>query len=263
MTKEHKEMITREISLKEVEDYIRRHKVVLTKGWQCVDGRAIYASEHSSRASRAGGDFGYVMAAIALGIQPKAAVDIVHQARKKDGIKFYTHTDTHVDPESEMSEHKDHRSDVKPLTGCGHAAKAALAENHQAYVIDPQKVKEAWSYVESLRQKYPNEFVRENLPGNHAELAVIKNKGRGMSVYHNNDTFLQGEGLQFFVYDETLDLEEARRLANEFGLDENEYIDVLNKQTMATLSLIAKNKPVLETDADENEVTVSKIGIIS
>lgn len=244
-----------------IADYLNNPENILAvePGLVCGDGR--YTREQSGgKLARFGADGGYVLGLLAinkkynLGFTPQQVVDAVVESAIRMTGKAYFHTD-------------DHKTYEVDEIGCGHLAKAALSENSEKYGVEAETVKEAIGYIKELAQKNP-EFVEiVKLVGPHKEQAVIYNMGETKKIAHRNGD------LEFFVVDVVREQKHAQKLLplvknqlqglREINLDEDEFGEVLEKQTNTTAQILANGFKIFKVNADDPQnILIEEAGVV-
>jgi hypothetical protein len=241
-----------EATIDDVYAHLGTETVASKDGRRCVDGRYESDSEHSGRLARPGGDFGYVMALLAvnrsknLNLTPEQCVDAVYAAVTENDGQFFMHTD----------EHAEHASETTAI-GCGHIAKAMNAANSSNYNVTPEEVAQALAYT---RQKIGQgeKFTMVTLKGEHQERGVLVVTGTEKTVNpHKQD--------MFFVYDSNRDQQFIQQLVDRAsipGLTLEDMVEASKLQTQATLHLLAADKPIFEVNVDNDTPVVKEAGRI-
>jgi hypothetical protein len=241
---ERNEMNTMEQEAAHIEEatrFVSKNIVEASDGFVCVDGRYQNDGEQKGFLARAGGHFGIVMGLLALNGERKIDLtvqecfDTVYNFVTQDGGTFDDHTDRHS-------------VDDKTLTGCGHAGRSANPEFSKMFGVNPEDIKKA---IEYSRDNLQHPLVRETvLEGNHAEKGVLIVKGTEKTLQH------QDANSQYFIYDKDRDdkfVENFIEGVNINGLNADDLKKVLEKQTNATVTLLAAEKPVIEVDLTEEQ----------
>lgn len=222
------------------------------EGRKCVDGR--YASEGNDQGmiARPGGDFGYVMALLAvnrekqLGLTPEQCVDAVFNAVTVEGNLFYMHTDTHA-------EH-DHGHNDKPAIGCGHIAKALNPELASGYAVPEDDMRKAFAHMQKYLQL--KEKVRMTvLEGDHKEQGVLVVDSETRTVKPQNEQ----DKTMYFIYDKKRDAEYIQktlipRLKIQ-ALNGEDFMKAADAQLAATLHNLALGANIYHVGI-QNEIPV-------
>lgn len=244
--------------IQELARYVEQNLVPAIEGRRCVDGR--YINEEGTIA-RAGADAGYVLILLNLKKQGKIklsareCVDVVANgiARMGDGLVFTFHTDEHA------LEHGE-----EDVLGCAHWNKAANPPgnvDYQDYGLDPEDVKEATKRMNELFDE--GKAKKIVLPGNHGETDIVVVTGVKNTIKPQD-----GKGKMHFVYDKTRDLAFMQTLVETIkndvpGLVNEDFVEVADKQTAATLHNIALGKSIYEVDTDRETVEPKLVGKVS
>lgn len=250
MMEENHEMEQSEPTLSQVESFVIKNIVPAANGRECVDGRYDKHGVESGYIARAGGDFGYVMGLLYLKNEGtiessvKECVDAVYQAVTENGDKFFMHTDQHASHEG-------------LFTGCGHIMKASLPEHSEKYGIKPEDIIEAHSYARNS-SVHPHTQEPE-LVGNHQERGVLIVNSKTNTLDHHDENDM------YFVYDAIRDKNFIDYLVNRMqikGLTKENFTAALDKQTQATLSLLAPEKPIINVSFGGGKPNLELAGFV-
>lgn len=240
----------------EAADYARENFLPVYAGRKCVDGR-YEAGQYSGAIARPGGDFGYVMALLAvnrdrnLGLTPEQCFAAVYDAVTQGDGRFSMHTDTH-------NEH-----DAKSI-GCGHIARALDERNSSLFGLNPQDVRAATNYAKQRFANHDERLDMTILSGGHEEAGVLVVTGTKNTI----NPYSHFGRRMYFIYDEARDEEFMRELVRKMGiqgLSLEDFREASQRQTTATLRLLAGNKPMVRINADipeRPEVDYGSITII-
>ncbi len=227
------------VDIKKTSEYVLCNIVEAREGRKCVDGRYL-PTQGGGMIARPGGDFGYVMALLALnrqkklGLSPEQCFEAVYAvvSQKGDG-HFYMHTDHHADPDA---------STHKGLIGCGHLAKAADAAISAKYGVDAQEIVQLVNYARNIAHVMPTmEIV--NLEGEHNEEGVLVINSDQYTVNAEDPNL----GWMYFIYDAARDTEYLKYLVGELnigGVSFEEMKKESDLQLSATLHNLAKGLPI-------------------
>ena len=236
--------------LEEATRFAEANIVPAVEGRVCVDGRYLHDGQQKGFLARAGGDMGYVMGLLGLRKEGKInmtiqeCVDTVYNFVTQDNETFYAHTDAHS-------------VEDKTLTGCGHAGRAANPDTSEMFGVNAEDVEEALVY---LRNKEQHPKVDEVvLTGTHGEKGVLIVKGKQKTLQHQ-----YGDN-QYFVYDKDRDDEFVNKFA-EFthilNFNREDYKQILEQQTNATVALLAQEKPIIEINLTEENPILTFIAMV-
>lgn len=234
-------------------NHIERNIVEVTSGRKCVDGRYL-PNQAVGRLAKPGADLGYVMAFLALnrqknlGLSASDCFDLIYNILTENGDSFYIHSDSHA---LEADEHHSLNGGGNIHFGCGHFAKAMMEQYAAMYGVEPDEMVEVFRHMRK-RQKMGARIEEEILDGNHNERGVLVVEGTKRTIRS-----FDGENM-YFIYDATRDrelTEKAIKKINEkrrgLNIDINDFSEVSNGQLNATLSILAKDKPIFLVNADE------------
>jgi hypothetical protein len=239
-----------EVQLQEAKNYVQRATVPAIEGRKCVDGRYQH-DQQSGMLARPGGDFGYVMALLAvnntlkLGLTPRECFEKVYRAVTSDQKgKFGMHTDQHANSEDG---HKVKAIGVEPtIIGCGHIAKACNEEFSEAYGLEPYELREL---VDAARERLHEGGAIDmvTLAGDHAEKGVLIIDSQDSSV----DPYDSEQKSMYFIYDRMRDEIFMKKLVETLalqGLTYESLKDAADKQLQTTLRILAPGAPMFVVD---------------
>lgn len=235
----------------DVENFIRRNKVIAKKGFICVDGR--YKSpQYAGMLARPGANFRGIMVLLSLrkklGLTVGRCVDRAVEAVESMGINFNMHTDDHA-----------HDDDLSAI-GCGHIAKAEDPHFAKMYRIDPKDVRKALMYLR-IKLEGRKYFQEAELHGEHQERGVLVVTGTKYSVNHADPK----TGEMYFVYDKARDAVYTKNLWEKLNIPKlswKEFAQITELQLNSTLKLLAKDLPIFEVNLDEKEPQVKYISLV-
>lgn len=248
-------MSKEEITTTTVEQFVRNNLVPSKKGRRCVDGRYPKDSTSSGTLARPGGDFGHVMALLAvnqsqnLGLTPEECVESVFLAVLEDGSEFSMHTDHHVPFPNEKG--------TTVQIGCGHVAKAMDQTTNSGYGVNSENVQKALERIQEMI-KTGKAVHLDSLDGEHAEKGVLVITGTKMTVDPSDRRSM------YFVYDQIRDVENLRDIVAKInipGLTTEKFTEATNKQLGATLKNLALGLPQFTVNAD-GVLSVQEAGIV-
>lgn len=233
----------------------------------CVDGR--YQKEEDPGAvSFPGGHLGLSEALVSLReeLGLKSVGDcfslVFEFVTKEKGQQFCWHSDKHADPLGEEDDVEAHEHHDGLFVGCGHCQKAI--DYSDAYGVTRPEMLELLEIIRLRQEVDPQNMHMVNLSGNHSEGLVLRNIGEAKTVRHWD----QDQSEMHFVYDKKL----AEQLVAEFEqwlitkqgitIKQGTLQKVLDAQTLVTLRLLAAGKPVVDFNADADEVDVTEVMVV-
>lgn len=240
------------VDINQIINYVNKNKISAKSGVICVDGRYKKGEDTAGFLARPGANFRDIMVLLALNdrinLSVEEIVDLVINLVTEVQSNFIMHTDHHSIIDSYES------------IGCGHIAKAMNHDFSSMYKVNPDDVKMA---LRLTRQKLngSNGFIFTNLEGEHKEKAILVNTGISNSVNHWD--YESDE--MYFVYDQTREAEFNKKLFDSMNLNNisfEEYQEVANLQLQSTLHNLAKGLEIFEVNADDEIISVKKIGIV-
>ncbi len=238
------------------------HTVVAAKnGRRCIDGR-YKLDEHSGTIARPGGDFGYVMALLAvisqfgLNLKPEDCFERIYEVIIAENNAVFS---MHSDNANELSRlNRSARDESEhPIIGCGHIANAMLKSNAFRYGLFTQDVVSALNYARKKKSKGGRIDI-DILDGVHAEAAVLVVKGKRTIQPWLDDKM-------FYVYDVERDrvfMEDLVRKLKIPGVTPERFIHASTQQLRETLRLMASRKPIFEICVDKAKPRVRNAGLI-
>lgn len=241
--------------IESIRSYAENNRVAAQEGRKCVDGR-YSADQGTGMIARPGGDFGYVMALMAvsdevnLGLRPQECFDKIYSLVTGDGGQFYMHTDHHADPE-DNSGHQDHL----PLIGCGHIAKASVPDMAKMYGVDPLEIKEVVGYARDEQNAGKN-ITMVNLSGEHQEKDVLVVRGENQTLNPHNEQEMH------FLYDQDRDETFMKGLVGRLQqtgvpVTYEQFKAASDRQLNATLQILAGGKAMYQVNLQDMKPTVS------
>jgi hypothetical protein len=241
-----------------------------TPGRRCIDDR-YEPGQGSGMIARAGADFGYVMALLALnhakswGLTPAQVVDAVIDAITKGGEPFRLHTDHRAPwPPFADAGRPPNVGTGQPTIGCWHIA-AALDPAHAGPYFPPSYEAPAADVRAALARiadraaaGAPVEVV--TLRGDHGHGGLLVIAGTRRTVHPTSGR------ASYFVYDQTRDETFiAESLAPRLDipkLSPEELVAAARVQLAATLRAAAPDRPAFLVDVDGAEPAITLAGPI-
>jgi hypothetical protein len=231
------------------------------EGVKCIDGRYELAQE-SGKIARPGAHFGLVLALLAVnrtlgyGLAPTDCFDQIYHIVTRDGDVFSLHTDQQADPDYLPAWGDEGPGHNRPIIGCRHIAAAADRQFSSLYGVDYSAVVHALAYARQ-RSAAGDRIDVVKLRGDHAEQGVLIVTGTRRTVNPTNGRSM------YFVYDKTRDDAYVGKLVPQLGMKAVTiamFKEALDRQTQATLRLVAAGKPMFTVNANGFEPIVSYLG---
>lgn len=187
-----------------------------------------------------GASFGHAMSLVAAtNITPEQAIDTVYEWEQSEGRITTWHRDDHT--------HGDN-------SGCGHMDLAASGEHEDLYGLPSSAVRKMREYMRNRVRGGEITVKQANLTGSHKESGVLVVKS------HDKTVDPRTGDKNFFRHDQTR--HEARlcslaKFAQGKGIPvrEEDLRAAAQKQTEATLALLAEDFPVYDVDLRDGTVT--------
>lgn len=215
--------------IKTVRKHVETNKRKTAAGTRCVDGGYTEAQAAGSTAF-AGADLGLSMALLSFDeITPEVAFAIVHDYKQSIGEIYTWHTDIH------------HPDGAKGC-GCGHCNASLEPKNSNYYGVTTDESAELLSIVQKATKTGSAQVVI--LDRNHEEQDIIIVEGDIWTVNPKNDE----TGEQHYIYDKTRHITLLKNLSVYIRsqdvptIQAEELIDISEKQTNATLSLLETSR---------------------
>lgn len=241
--------------------FARENVIPAFEGVKCIDGRYELAQE-SGKIARPGAHFGLVLALLAVnralgyGLTPTDCFDQIYHIVTRDGDVFSMHTDQEADPDYLATGGDEGPGQSRPIIGCRHIAAAADPQFSPFYGVEHGAVVQALTYARQ-RSAAGDRIDVVKLRGDHAEQGVLIITGIRRTVNPSNGRSM------YFVYDKTRDDAYVRKLVPQLGMKAvtvDIFTEAIERQTQATLRLVASGRPMFTVNANGFEPIVSYLG---